>query len=213
MNRFATWMMMILAMSLLLATTAAALPIGPSAGIGIKGGLNLAKASDLDALADGKISNDTKTGLIGGAYGKFALGPINAQIEGLYSMKGSKGSLPLGLGDWETNLHYFEVPMLLKLELPLPAVGPYLYAGPTFSYLLKAENEAGDDISDALKSTEWGLAIGGGVNILQFNVEVRYSMGLTELLENDTAAPEFSALNDTKNRTISVMVGYDLLTF
>jgi outer membrane protein with beta-barrel domain len=200
-----------------LAGQAAALPIGPSAGFGLKAGVNLAKMSELEVIAGGdEISNDIKMGLVGGAYFKFAFGPLNAQLEGLYSVKGSQGSSLIGGHDWETKLTYFEIPLLLKLELPLPALSPYLYAGPSVAFLLKAEakDEAFStdwvDTKDAMKSTEWSLAIGGGVNILKFHVDVRYLMGLTELNEEDTAT---SVLNDSKNRTVSFLVGYDLFSF
>lgn len=196
---------------------AAALPIGPSAGIGIKAGVNLAKMSELEALAGGdEVSNDIKMGMVGGAFFKFALGPLNVQLEGLYSVKGSEGKSLLGGEAWETKLTYFEVPLLLKFELPLPALSPYLYAGPSMAFLLKAEakDEAFGtewiDTKDGMKSTEWSVAIGGGVNILKFHVDVRYLMGLTELNEEDTTG---SLLNDSKNRTVSFLVGYDLFSF
>lgn len=210
MRKFAMWCTVSLAVALL-ALPASALPVGPSAGVGVKGGLNLSKFSDIGAITQGEIGNDVKTGFIGGAYGKFALGPLNAQIEGLYSMRGAKGSLPAGLGDYEAKLNYFEIPLLLKFELPLPALAPYLYAGPTYSYLLKAEVD-GEDVKDDMKSSEWSLAIGGGVQMLKFNVEIRYMMGLTELLDQDTTGDQ-GYLNDSKNRTVTFLVGYDLFSF
>lgn len=200
-----------------LAGQALALPIGPSAGIGIKGGLNLAKASDLEALASGtEFSNDVKTGFAGGAFARFAFGPLNAQIEGLYSVKGNKGTALVGGTEWETKLAYFEIPLLLKMELPLPALAPYLYVGPSLGFLLKGEakntavSDEWIDVKDDMKSTEWSLALGGGVRMLKFHADVRYTMGLTELLEEDTAG---SVLSDTKNRCVSFYLGYEMLSF
>ena len=194
-----------------LVTSAIAMPIGPSAGVGLKGGFNLAKMSELEAVTGlGEPSNDIKMGFIGGGFARFALGPINVQVEGLYSVRGMKGTFPITDTEWETSQHYFEVPFLLKFEVPLPALGPYLYAGPTWSYLLKAEDGDGVDIKDNMKSTEWSLAIGGGLRVTQFHFDVRYQMGLTELEKEDSA---LSSMKDSKSRTVSFFVGYELLSF
>ncbi|MBU8870951.1 MAG: PorT family protein [Gemmatimonadales bacterium] len=208
---------MTLMMAVGLVGQAAALPIGPSAGFGLKAGVNLAKMSELEALASGdELSNDVKMGLIGGAFFKASLGPLNAQIEGLYSVKGNQGTVLGGTENWESKLTYFEIPFLLKLELPLPALSPYLYAGPSMAILLKSEelDESTSmewvDTKDDMASTEWSLAIGGGVNILKFHIDVRYLMGLTELNKENTGT---SVLGDSKNRTVSFMVGYDLFSF
>ena len=196
---------------------AAALPIGPSAGFGVKAGVNLAKMSELESIGTtGEISDGIKMGFIGGAFFKASLGPLNAQIEGLYSVKGNEGTTLIGSHNWESKLTYFEVPLLLKIQLPIPALSPYLYAGPSVAFLLKAEqldesvSTEWVDTKDNMKSTEWSLAIGGGVNILKFHVDVRYLMGLTELNKEDTAT---SVLSDSKNRTVSFLVGYDLFSF
>ena len=196
---------------------AAAMPIGPSAAIGVKGGVNLAKMSDLETLTtDGEISNDIKMGFIGGGFFTASFGPLNAQIEGLYSVKGNEGTTLPGLNAWESKLTYFEVPLLLKFQLPIPALSPYIYAGPSLAFLLKAEtldesvSTEWVDTKDDMKSTEWSLAIGGGVKIMKFHVDVRYLMGLTELNETETVG---NPLNDSKNRTVSFMVGMDLFSF
>ena len=114
---------------------------------------------------------------------------------------------------------YLEIPLLLKMELPLPALAPYLYAGPCMAILLKAEtrntavSDDWVDVKDDMKSSEWSLAIGGGVRVLKFHADVRYTMGLTELLEQDTTAPATAVLNDSKTRNVSFYVGYQMFSF
>ena len=196
---------------LLFAAAAVAMPVGPSAGAGVKGGMNLAKMSELEEITGiGEPSNDVKTGFVGGAFARFALGPINAQVEGLYSVRGVQGDIP-GLGEYELNQHYFDIPLLLNFEFPLPApVSPYVYAGPCWSYLLKAEDGDGTDIKDQMKDNEFSLLFGVGMRATKLHFDIRYQLGLTELEEEDTAA---STLRDAKTRNISFFVGYELIAF
>ena len=133
-------------------------------------------------------------GNLGGFCGGGVLHlPVNSvfsiQPELLYSQKGSRSqsiTLPVGyytvsvVGD--QRLNYLEMPVLAKLR---SHAGPFLEAGPTFSYLLSAHIVYGQDKFDNrgdFKAFEVGYAAGVGFQSGQgFMLGVRYTHGLTSL--------------------------------
>jgi len=190
---------------------------GPAAaqlgfGFGVKGGLNVAELNDLKAMDSvDQLESESKTGFIGGGYIKLPFGPLKIQVEGLYSLKGAKGS-SLGTKPWETKLTYIEVPVLLKYELPTPMLKPFLYGGASVAFLQKAEmrNEMVDsewfDIQDDMKTTDYALVVGVGIELLGFTLEGRYNHGLADTIEEESDNP---LVNAAKNKSYSVMVGFD----
>ena len=168
--------------------------LGP---IGIKAGMNMADLS-------GDVENTSmKAGLVVGAWANFSLGMFDIQPELLYSMKGAKQDV--GTTEIDNKYNYFEVPILVKYNLPLPgALKPSIYAGPSFSILMSAK--ADDvDIKDNLKSSDYSLIVGAGVMmdmqsyVLTF--DARYNLGLSDI--NDISG----ATEEVKNSTIMLMAG------
>ena len=199
-------------MTLALCSILLAGPATAQIGFGIKGGLNIADLSDLESIDSiDDLESESKTGLVGGAYVKFPFGPLRLQIEGLYSLKGAKGS-SLGTKPWETKLTYIEVPVLLKYELPTPLLKPFFYGGASIAFLMEAEmrNEVVDsewfDIKDGMKTTDYGLVVGAGIELLGLTLEGRYTHGLSDAIEETSDNPLVVA---AKNKTYSVMVGFD----
>lgn len=200
-------------MALVLCSVMLAGPAAAQMGFGVKGGLNIADLSDLEAIDSlDQLETESKTGFVGGAYVKFPFGPFRLQIEGLYSLKGAKGS-NLGTKPWETKLTYIEVPVLLKYEFPTPVLKPFLYGGASMAFLMKAEmrNEVVDsadwfDVKDGMKTTDYGLVVGAGIKLLGLTLEGRYTHGLSNTMEDDPASV---LVNEAKNKTYSVMVGFD----
>ena len=181
-------------------------------GFGVKAGLNIVGLNDLEAINSlDQLESESKTGLVGGGYIKLPFGPLKIQIEGLYSLKGAKGS-SLGTKPWETKLTYIEIPVLLKYEIPTPMLKPFLYGGASVALLQKAEmrNERVDsewyDIKDGMKTTDYGLVVGAGVELFGFTLEGRYTHGLADTVEDESDNP---LVNAAKNKTYSVMVGFD----
>jgi hypothetical protein len=79
----------------------------------------------------------------------------------------------------------------------------FIEAGPQFNFLTNAEID-GTDIKDQLKSNEFGLGFGAGVNLpLGFNGGVRYVLGFTDISDSD----DFS---EAKSRTWQIYVGWTL---
>lgn len=159
--------------------------------LGVKLGANFAN-TDIEG-------SESITALHGGAYGLIKLVNIGIQPEVLWSKQGNKFS-----GGEEVNLNYINVPVMLKIYLPL---GLNLQAGPQFGILTNAENEDGDDISEFLKGSDFSAALGAGWDApfgLQFTA--RYVLGISDI--ND-----FDGEDSITNKTFQLSIGYSLFKF
>ena len=116
-----------------------ALPQPAAAGIqfGIKAGGNMAKPTGVDAQ-DPLATLKNKVGFTGGIFLAFNFGRVvTIQWEALYTMK---GATYVALDDSYTDklyADYIEVPLLLKLRIPLPVIQPFVFAGPTVGFKLQ----------------------------------------------------------------------------
>jgi hypothetical protein len=201
------------AASLLTVTSASA-----QVTLGVKGGLNIADVGGGDAPSTG----ETKTGFIGGGFLELQFGNIFAvQPEVLYTMKGIENFS--GTPDSEIKLSYIEVPVLLKVNVPIEGsnIRPNFYAGPVVAFEgsckvtdpgtsvddedcdAAAAAPAFDDEPFETVSTDFGLVFGGGLDFLiggaEVGADVRYTLGLTTI--DDADDPD-----DIKNQVISFMV-------
>ena len=175
--------------------------------IGPKAGLNISNISGNDAG-----SPDSKTGFCGGLFFMYQFSNMFAvQPEAYYTMKGAKEkeSIEGYTATATVSLDYIEVPILLKLVIPIQgsAVHPAIFAGPAVGFntthKVKVEIEgqsAEDDIPD-IKSTEFALVFGGGVGFPvgsnELGFDVRYILGLTTV---DNSVESY----DVKNNVINV---------
>jgi len=179
---------------------------------GLKGGLNIANLRGEDVTVD----MDSRIGLCAGGFVAIdVLGIITIQPEVLFSMKGAKYDTLLFGEPVSTSLefNYIEIPVLVKYSLPLPGIiKPNLFIGPSLGINLNAKAIAKigdlsveDDVKEDIKSTDFCLVLGGGVDfeldIGKLAIDVRYTMGLTTI--DDTAVEE-----DVKNGVISIMAAY-----
>ncbi|MBA7471675.1 hypothetical protein ES707_06984 [subsurface metagenome] len=157
---------------------------------------------------------DSKIGICAGGFITCSLSDLfSIQPELLFTMKGSKAE-ESGM-KVTMKLNYLEIPVLVKLSIPTPGtVKPSLFVGPSLAIKLsgKAKVEyAGEseeaDIED-LKSTDFGLVFGGGVDFAlgqgKLTVDARYTLGLTTTREPEDPDEKI----DMKNGAISIMVGY-----
>ncbi len=145
---------------------------------GVKGGLNFADLTgDFDA--------DARTGYHIGAVLQFSLMETFAiQPEVLYSAQGID----------DVDIDYINIPILAKLKFAGIAS---VEAGPQFGFVIKDDFE--DILADAeAESFDLGLAVGAGVEFGGFFGQVRYNLGLTDVLD----------AVDGKNSTFQVSVGY-----
>ncbi len=156
--------------------TSSAFAVGPLGGLGagIKAGLNY---SDIVAS---DINSSARLGFIGGAYISIPLGKLKLQPEFLYAMRGYE----VDTLDVTIELDYIEVPVLLRYDFASVAgSGPYVYAGPSFSFLQTAKS--GDfDLEEFCQSNVTNAVVGGGFSIARvLNIDGRLLYGLSDVLD------------------------------
>ncbi len=194
-------------------------------GFGLKAGLDLADNYGSDASG-----TDMKVGFIGGGFVEYMAAPqVAIQLEVLYAMKGTKESST----DAKFKTDYIEIPVLFKYMIPTEGnMKPNLYVGPALGLLtsakidvditdLIASTQTSIDVKDIYKSTDFGIAFGGGLGVAMesFSLlfDVRYTLGLTKVIDVDgyneyfdytQGDPEFlTEAPNVKNSNLSFMVG------
>ncbi len=185
--------------------------LGPIAGVSM-------------ATFAGKDATDVKNrlGFMAGVFAEIPVSDIfSIQPEALYAMKGSK--IDEGGDELTAKLAVVEIPLLFRVNIPTGgssslrmqgmdgktmSVRPHLYAGPAIAFRSSCKvSEAGggesfdcDEVQD-LKSTDFSVVFGGGVDISGFTLGVRYDLGLTKLIKGTTE-------NDIKSRALTFYGSY-----
>jgi len=159
---------------------------------GLKGGFNYANFLLQNVKEELDISNSS--GWQAGALlqAKIPSTGFGVQPELLYTVvKGNVNS--------ESNsIHYFQVPINLHQSFNLVDVRPFFQAGPYFSYATKLE---GETFNDKVEKFDWGIGIGGGVEIWKLQLSARYSWGL----QNVSNAEEFKLKNNTFSLSLAFL--------
>jgi hypothetical protein len=101
-----------------------------------------------------------------------------------------KGATYVALDDSYTDKlysDYIEVPLLLKIKIPLPVIQPFIFAGPTVGFKLNEKltsNGTEVPLTEALlKNNDYGAIFGAGLNLgRNFMVDVRYSLGMQKVI-------------------------------
>lgn len=177
--------------------------VSAQARVGIKGGLNVSNLY-IDNIHD----ENARYGFNVGLYGQILSSDFFAvQPELLYSTKGSKAFYE-DLGDQTVkyNFNYLDLPVLAVFKLGRSAE---IHVGPYVSYLLNANISYSGDIingddeidKDDLKSYDYGLTGGFGLNFGPMQAGVRYNYGLVKIADN--AASELY-LGDSKNSVAQI---------
>jgi hypothetical protein len=205
-----------------------ALQMGAGAKLGLSlGSLSGAKVDDMDT----SFNPSMRLGLAG--YGFLSVDILNnlgAQLEAGYVMKGKKWSNKQYDKTYsQTNFDYLEIPLLIKVMLPLGIVKPMLYAGPEFGILLSSKihehwEAPGFPITDTTydfpdssrSSSEFGLVLGGGTALDlgpgALVLDIRYTLGLSSIYkatESEKKEPGYKESDfEAKSGTVCIMVGY-----
>lgn len=160
-------------------------------GVGIRAGVNFANQSI------GDISQDSKTGFLGGAYVILAFSEKWAiQPEILYSAQGSELSDIGGVNDFS----YLSIPVLLRWK-PINVLS--IEAGPQFSQLLDATNDGGS-VKEQFKNSDFGLVVGATIHLpLGLNAGVRYVWGFTNVSDVQNS-------QEVKNTTAQIFAGWTI---
>jgi opacity protein-like surface antigen len=175
----------------------AAMPATAQAQFQVKAGVTFATVSTEDTAPD----LEGQTGWAAGIGMGFKFGGILAfQPELLWVQKGAQS------GDASLKVNYAEIPLLLRVDIPLVAVVPYVIGGGYVDFRLSSDCSGVENCLDQIEepsSTDYGAVLGAGLRLggtTGLSLEVRYDLGLKNI---EAAGEGF----DTKNRTVLVLAG------
>jgi hypothetical protein len=178
--------------------------IGPMAGVSFT-----SISVDVEEL---DLDTDGNTGFAIGAFVEFELGNTFA-IEPQLLYVGKGGAASDATADLGLDLHYLQIPVLLKAEFGRGRGGlvPSIFAGPQFGFRVSCEQTvdlgfgevATDCDDDTIKGTDYGVVAGIGLDFGNFSLQGRYEWGLQNLSE----ASDLGDI-DVKNRGFLFTLGY-----
>ncbi len=210
-----TWSLLVIALVMVMTTASLA---QVSMGMGGLVGLNFATVGGKDS--NNPVAPENKTGFaIGGFVSLRLANMLTLEPQLLFMQKGAtgKGSVNNTTVDYTVSYNYLEIPVLVKLEIPLAgnvAVKPNVFAGPAFALRVgtpnvtsKTSTQTVDQDIQNSSSTDFGLVFGAGARFPGFMrgilVDLRYTLGLSTI-DNSAANLEI------KHRVFSVLVGVAL---
>ncbi len=182
--------------------------------LGLVGGVSIANFG-----GDDSGDSDSSLGLSGGAFLSVGVNESWAIRPGVYYVqKGAEGSE--GTSEFEFNLDYIEVPVLLEFRVPTTgAMGVHLFGGPAVALEVNCDIEASDgSVSGSVecdapelggfidtKTVDFGLMLGGGIDFaasesVDIVIEGSYNLGLTSIDDSGADA-------DLKNRAFQFHAG------
>jgi hypothetical protein len=179
-------------------------------GGGVKAGVALGDIPNAAQALEGETGVDTQQ-RIGFAAGAFAMvrfkNGFAIQPEFLYTQKGVKiaegGSTAMTI-----KTDFVDVPLLARYTFGKGVRG-YVFAGPSFDFKVSAKAKMGSvlgsdeqDLSEDVKTFEFAVVFGGGVELGPILLEGRWSEGLTNL-----DAQAMSDSPSVKTRTILFLAG------
>jgi Outer membrane protein beta-barrel domain len=180
-------------MAVVTALMASAAPAA-HAQLGIKGGVTFSNVSSVGVLP-GNLQSRTSYSLgLGYASGS----PLGVGVEGLYTQSGVTSATA---GD-SRELTYIDVPVYLRLSLPVPGFSPFAYAGPQASFEMSCKAGGSDCPDTGRPKTAYSAVAGAGIHLMGFSVEGRYVYGLTDLKLSTVQSPDAY-----KSRSFMVLVG------
>ncbi|MCD9018356.1 porin family protein [Parachryseolinea silvisoli] len=171
--------------------------------IGAKAGVNLANVN-----GDDVDEADMRIGFHVGGYLNVAFSDaLSLQPELLFNSVGYKTSEEIAGDDYDvtTNLNYLSIPVNLMYSF-----GAFnVHAGPQLGLLMSAKLKSsdvdeldGEDVKDFYKSSDLGFNVGIGGNFGKLNATARYTLGLSNIADDDDA--------DVKNGVIQISLGYKI---
>ena len=178
---------------------AMAMPAQAQIHFGVKGGLNLSKAS----FSNVSFKKDNFTGFFIGPMAEFKIPIVGLGVDAslLFAQRGIKVSE--GNEDYTVKQNGIDIPVNLKYTIGLGSLaGIYFAAGPDF-YFDFAGNKTIEGVKTDKKKAEVGINVGAGVKLLNhLQVGANYNIPL-----GDTAKLE-GIDGSFKTKTWQVSVAY-----
>ena len=207
---------------------------------GAKAGLSLYNTTT-SFSGGGFSAEETSDRRLGFAAGAYAIIPINErfsfQPELMFVQKGGKFSDEDDFfdddffdddffndddffddegGTAELIFNYLDIPLLVRFDLPVEgSAAPYLTAGPVVGILLSAKEEFNGEsssIDDEMKTLNFGLSLGGGFFVNQIHFDLRYEIGLADILDFEEEEDDFDDFDDFFDVDFSVKTSGLMLT-
>lgn len=176
--------------------------------LGVVGGLSRATMGGgfFDLVQDVGGTVDPRFGIALGGFASFGLAPnTSVRAELLFTQKGVRIPTDGGLRRRDLDITYFDLSGLVRRRFPLASVTPWVGAGPAVSIRGSATGRVGDsegDFSDEVKGIDFGFALEAGAGKDQWDVGLRYLLGLSNISESSDPDEE------SKNRGLFVTFSY-----
>lgn len=193
----------------MLATLWVATPSTASAQVGVLVGLNMANVNFDVEDTSVSIEGDSRTGLVAGLYFNMPIQDMfSVEVDALFSQKGTEFTArESGFVDTaKIKLNYVDIPVLARINLGGSApVGLHLLVGPSFNFKVSEKFDPDeDDPEDSIERMETALVVGGGVHLGVFRVDLRYGVGLTNIVKDSASEGFFTG----KSKVFSILVGF-----
>jgi len=133
---------------------------------------------------------------------------FSVELDALFAQKGTKfTATERGFTDTgKIKLNYVDIPVLGRINLSGSGpVGVHLLVGPSFNFKVSEKFDPEDQGSteDQFEKMETAVVIGGGVHVSRFRVDLRYGVGLSNIVKDKASDGLFTG----KNKVFSILVG------
>lgn len=187
--------------------------------VGVKGGLNSTKFDVMHQYPDKDKVFTSKVGYHAGVFAQLKISKFAVQPEVVFSQQGSKFEYNDNGNDWESDLTYINIPVMVKYYI---VKGINIQVGPQIGLLQKAEENFFDydgdgaggrdkftDVKKDYANSDFSLAIGAGWDLpFGLTADVRYVHGLKDIYIYGGSDGK-----ETGNRIFQISVGYKILKF
>ncbi|MDQ3019784.1 MAG: PorT family protein [Bacteroidota bacterium] len=181
-----------------------------------------------NSYLDTSYTNDIKTAFNIGAFVLYDfVKNFGLKFQGQYTNKGGTTKVPGYFGTnltaitrtYKNTIHYLQFSLLPQLNLPFDSKAVsnkvYFNAGGYLSAKLSATETIDNqtflqqliierDISNSLTGTDAGVIFSAGVVYSSFMLDIRYDLGLTNIVDD----PNLKDILNIKNRSINFSIGW-----
>ena len=182
--------------------------------LGVKVGYNASKLStNIDT-----VTTNFKSGFQFGAFVRFGK-KLYLQPELYYTTQGGVFESSTNTQNWKQTIKIgsLDVPVLVGYKLiDAKLVNLRILAGPTASFVVnKSIADGGSSLGPVtnsdLKSVNWSIQAGAGVDVWLLTLDVRYQIGLNQLVKDVTDSKSQNWKFDSKNNVWVISLGFKII--